>query len=84
MAFENLKHTLIIDPMLAILEPSKPYLLQIDASGLGIGTVLSQMTQDGEGKPVAFYSRKLLMREKKHAAVEQEWLAVLMHVGMQQ
>lgn len=50
--------------------------LQTDASNEGIGAVLVQ--KDGQGEhPLAFYSRKLLDREKKYAAVEKECLALV-------
>jgi phospholipid-translocating ATPase len=51
---------------------SKPFILQTDASGIGIGAVLSQ----SEDCPIAYYSRKLLDRERKYATVEQECLAI--------
>ena len=44
---------------------SKPFLLQTDASDRGISAVLSQ-DHDQEEKPVAFFSRKLLDRERRY------------------
>ena len=48
-----------------------------DASDLGIGSVLTQVDDQGEEHPVAFASRKLLPRERRYAAVEKECLAVV-------
>ena len=47
-----------------------------DASGCGVGAVLSQHDDEGIDHPVAYYSRKLLPREQKYSTVEQECLAI--------
>ena len=41
----------------------KPFILQVDASDIGIGGALMQ-DYDGELRPVAFTSRKLMSRER--------------------
>ena len=55
----------------------KEFIVQTDASGRGLGAVLSQMGPDGQEHPVRFLSRKLLPREQKYAAVELECLAIV-------
>ena len=52
------------------------FLLQTDASGVGLGAVLS-VVRKGEEFPVAYYSRKLQPRERKYSASELEGLAVV-------
>ena len=52
------------------------FLLQTDASGVGLGAVLS-VQREGEELPVAFYSRKLQPRERRYSAIELEGLAVV-------
>lgn len=47
-----------------------------DASDIGISAVLTQ-EEDDTPKPVMFYSRKLLMREKNYSTVEKELLAIM-------
>ena len=50
-------------PSLTLPLPSDEFVLQTDASGVGLGAVLG-VSRDGEELPVAFYSRKLQPRER--------------------
>ncbi|XP_019236013.1 PREDICTED: uncharacterized protein LOC109216327 [Nicotiana attenuata] len=59
-AFENLKECLSSTPVLALLDFSQPYQVATDASGIGIGAVLSQ-----KGHPVAYYSQKICPRMQR-------------------
>ena len=54
----------------------KEFLLQTDASDVGVGAVLSQLDEEGTDHPVAYYSRKLLIREQKYTTIEKECLAI--------
>ena len=63
--------------ILRVAEPSKPYILQTDASEKGLGAVLSQTTEAGKEHPIAFASRKLLQRERNYSVIEKECLALL-------
>ena len=76
-AFRKLKELLTTPPVLKVIEPDKPYILQTDASELGLGAVLSQLEDNGEEHPVAFASRKLLPREKNYFIIEKECLAIV-------
>lgn len=42
-----------------------------------MGAVLSQYGEDGEDHPVAYFSRKLLHRERNYATVDRECLAIV-------
>ena len=75
-----LKDSLCVVPSLTLPVPSDQFVLQTDASGIGLGAVLS-VTRDGEELPVAFYSRKLQLRECKYSATELEGLAVVAAVS---
>ena len=76
-AFSRLKGLLVTPPVLKVVEPGKPYILQTDACESGLGAVLSQLEEDGEEHPVAFASRKLLPREKNYSVIEKECLAIV-------
>ncbi|KAK7929500.1 hypothetical protein WMY93_005895 [Mugilogobius chulae] len=52
-----------------------PFILQTDASGVGLGAVLLQ-EKDGDRRPVVFLSRRLLDQETRYSAVEKECLAM--------
>ena len=74
--FLYLKNMLCAVPALTLPTVGDEFLLQTDASGVGLGAVLN-VIRNQEELPVAFYSRKLLPRERCYAATELEGLAVV-------
>lgn len=74
--FDELKRLMSMEPILRCPNEQKEFILQTDTSGRGIAAVLSQMDDDGVDRSVAYYSRKLLARERRYSAVEMECLAV--------
>lgn len=62
-AFQKLKEALMQKPILSVAAPSRPFVLQTDASNQRLGAVLSQYGEDGCEHPVAYASHKLLPRE---------------------
>ncbi|XP_053873204.1 uncharacterized protein LOC128831095, partial [Malaclemys terrapin pileata] len=74
-AFRTLKKCLCSEPVLYSPDFNLPFVLQTDASEVGLGAVLSQDV-GGEEHPVLYISRKLFPREKNYAVVEKEALAV--------
>ena len=76
-AFELLKQSLSADPVLQGPDYMRPFILQTDASDVGIAAVLSQKSDEDGDRPVAFYSRKLCSHERNYAAVERECLAII-------
>ena len=59
---------------------TRPFVPQTDASERGVGAVLSQLDDNGDDHPVAYFSRKLLPREEKYSTVEKECLAIKLAV----
>ena len=57
---------------------SQIFQLQTDASDVGVGAVLSQ--GGAEDQPIAYFSKKLLDRERNYSTVEKECLAILLGV----
>ena len=78
-SFENLKYSLTHSPVLAFPDFTKPFILDTDASDQGIGSVLSQMTENGE-RVVAYGSRVLSKSERKYCVTRKELLAVVTYV----
>lgn len=74
-AFEDLRAALCEEPVLVSPNFAKKFVLQTDASEVGIGAVLSQI-QDEVEHPVMYLSRKLMKHEKNYATVEKECLAI--------
>ncbi|KMQ83753.1 reverse ribonuclease integrase, partial [Lasius niger] len=75
-AFESIKECITSPPILACPKFELPFVLQTDASSVGIGAVLTQETE-GVEQVIAFASRALSEAERKYATTEQECLAVV-------
>ena len=75
-AFNKLKEILLSAPVMMNPDFSHPFILQTDASEVGVGAVLSQRDTEGYDHPVAYFSRKLLPWELKYATIEKECLAI--------
>lgn len=58
-------------------DPTKPFVLQTDASNVGVGAMLSQPDKTDNEHPVAFYSRMLLDRERRYGSCVKECLAIV-------
>ena len=54
----------------------KPFLLETDASGEGLGAVLSQKQDNGHYHPVAFGSRALTLSEQNYHSSKLEFLTL--------
>ena len=71
-AFDKLKAVITEAPVLAYFDNDKPTVLNVDASGTGLGAVILQ-----DGKPIAFSSKTLSSCEQRYANIERELLAIL-------
>ncbi|KAL0400226.1 UNVERIFIED_CONTAM: Retrovirus-related Pol polyprotein from transposon [Sesamum radiatum] len=70
--FDNLKRAMVTDPVLALPDMSKPFVVEIDASDFALGGVLMQ-----DGHPVAFESKKLKDVERRYSVHEKELPAIV-------
>ncbi|KAL4291580.1 hypothetical protein GQ457_14G013300 [Hibiscus cannabinus] len=75
-AFDQLKQRLCSAPVLGLPDFSKEFIVETDASGVGIGAVLHQ----GD-KLLAFYSQKLSPRMQGASTYHQEMFAITQAVG---
>ena len=75
-AFNTLKQKCMTAPVLAFADLEKPFLLETDASALGLGAVLQQVQADGKLHPVAYASRALRKGEKNYHSSKLEFLAL--------
>ncbi len=75
-SFQMLKQKLTSTPILAFPDFSLPFMLDTDASGEGIGGVLSQI-QGGQEKVIAYASRKLSKSEQNYSVTKRELLAAV-------
>ena len=67
---------LIRSPILWLPDFDRQFILQADASDLGVGAALLQRYEDGLF-PIAYASKKLLPREKNYSVIERECLAIV-------
>lgn len=74
-AFHTIIHCLTHTPVLAYADPSKQYILHVDASLQGLGAVLNQEYPEGL-RPIAFASRKLSTAEQRYPIHQLEFLAL--------
>ena len=77
VAFDHLKQILIDAPVLAFPNFDQEFILETDASGVGLGAILAQKQPDGTVQPIAYGSRTLQQQEKKYGATELEALGVV-------
>ena len=75
-AFDHLKAACLQAPILSFPDFSKPFLLETDTSGKGLGAVLSQKLSDGRYHPIAYVSRIKNETEQRYHSNKQEFLAL--------
>ena len=79
-AFEETKKMLGSAPLLVHFDPSKPILVQVDASPYGLEVILAHRMEDGSERPVCYISRTLSEAERNYAHIEKEGLAIVFAV----
>jgi len=76
-AFVQLKELLTSAPVLVFPDFQREFVLETDASGLGLGAVLAQEQKSGHTAPIAFASRTLQKHEQAYGVTELEALGVV-------
>ncbi|KAI2646401.1 Transposon Tf2-6 polyprotein [Labeo rohita] len=76
-AFANLKRRFVSAPILVTPDPSRQFVVEVDASEVGVGAVLSQRSpSDDKMHPCAFFSHRLSSAESNYDIGNRELLAV--------
>ena len=71
-AFEQIKKIISREVLLTYPNFSEPFHIHTDASDFQLGGVIAQ-----QGKPIAFYSRKLNRAQRKYTIMERELLSIV-------
>ena len=75
-AFDDMKALCTTASILAYANLSKPFKLQTDACGMGLGAVLYQTKEDGTKAVIAYASRNLSKAESHYPAHKLEFLTL--------
>ena len=71
-AFQQLKRAMVQAPVLALPNFTKKFIVEADASGNGLGAVLTQ-----DGRPIAFYSKALSIHALGRSINEKKLMAIV-------
>uniref|UniRef100_A0A674PMU1 Gypsy retrotransposon integrase-like protein 1 n=1 Tax=Takifugu rubripes TaxID=31033 RepID=A0A674PMU1_TAKRU len=78
-AFNRLKVLFSSSPILTHPDPSRQFVVEVDASDMGVGAVLSQRSgEDQKLHPCAFFSHRLSPAERNYDVGNKELLAVVL------
>ncbi|GJS60183.1 putative mitochondrial protein [Tanacetum coccineum] len=72
-SFEALQVAMTQAPVLALLDFTKPFVVETDASGIGIGAVLQH-----DGHPISYLSKALSPKHQNLSTYEKDFLSVVM------
>jgi hypothetical protein len=76
-AFETLKRRFLEEPVLMVLDYSKPFQIESDASKYASGAVLTQTDINGDRHPVAFLSKNFTDMECRYEIYDRELLGIV-------
>lgn len=76
-AFERLKEIFASEPVLAQWDPERETILEADSSGYAIGGCLSQIDQQGQIRPVAYFSKRLSSAEANYPIHDKEMYSIV-------
>ncbi|KAI2653487.1 Transposon Tf2-9 polyprotein [Labeo rohita] len=75
-AFKKLCHLFTTAPVLIHPNPAKSFVVEVDASDVGVGAVLSQCGPDEKLHPCSFFSRKFNPTQQRYGVGDRELLAI--------
>ncbi|KAI5115279.1 hypothetical protein M0805_000711, partial [Coniferiporia weirii] len=76
-AFLKLKTQFLDKPALLIPDPSKPFILETDASKVATGAVLYQTNSNGDLQPCGFISQTLGPAQQRYEVYDRELLGII-------
>lgn len=76
-AFDGIKKCVTEDLVLVHADPTKPYFLETDASGVAMSAILSQRQNDGYLHPIAFLSQSYNNAQQNYDTHDKELLAII-------
>ena len=77
-SFEKLKAKLKSASVLLAPSFDKEFKLAVDASDVGVGSVLLQEDDNGVDHPVCYYSKKFNKHQRNYSTVEKECLSLIL------
>jgi RNase H-like domain found in reverse transcriptase len=80
-AFETLKGQFLQEPVLMMLDHSKPFQIESDTSKYASGAVLTQTDINGDRHPVAFLSKTFMDMEQRYKIYDRELLGIVWTLG---
>ena len=72
IAFDKLKAAMTTTPVLTLPDFNRPFIIEADASGVGIGAILIQ-----DGRPLAYTSKTLSPSHQNKSTYDKEMLAIV-------
>ncbi|SOV05892.1 uncharacterized protein UDID_19059 [Ustilago sp. UG-2017a] len=76
-AFEQLRSSFSTDTILHHFDPTRPIIVETDASDFAVAAVLSQSFDQGARHPIAFFSKKLDLAQLNYPIFDKEMFAIV-------
>ena len=77
LSYRHLRDIFMSAPLLIHYDPKKKIRMETDASNFALAGIISQQDDDGNWRPVAFMSRKMIPAEQNYETHDQELLAIV-------
>src|ERR1051325_9799078 len=77
LSFNKLKESFLKHPILQMVDETKPFEIECDASAFASGAVLLQRDTNGDKHPVSYFSKAHTPAERNYAIPDQEFMAII-------